>query len=635
MILSFEEDYIHRTVGSVTQNPENALTELIANAWDAGARNVLITIPEKENEKIIIEDDGIGMTAGEFSKRWMTLSYNRLKNQGINVEFPNGIDGITRKAYGRNGIGRHSIFCFSNSYHIDTWKDGKLLSCDVSLSSGDQPIKIDKFEEKSKEGHGTILSAFVHKNLPNVRNISQVLSARYLFDPEFVIKINGKAIDLSNHAGLQLEDEIKVDDIKLNIYVIESGKTAVKSIFHGIAFWVGKRLVGEPSWELCGKMIRDGRTQFAKQHTVIVSTNDMYDDVLPDWTGFKNNDRVTKVQEEVKKYIEQYIRIINTEKREDFKMELARENIDEIREMDRTSRDEISSFIDGLIEAEPEINYDVANLAINTFLNIQKSRSGKNLLEKLSKFSEEDVESLNAILDSWSIKDIQLTLDTIDKRIMVIEAIERLCSNKKTDELHTLHPLVAQARWLFGPEYDSEMYTFNKQLQTIIKDILKSQKYNELESPNRRPDLVIFEQSSFSVHSYEDWNNEKNLMEVKNVLIIELKKGGFEITRNEMKQATDYVEEIAHTNGISSAPKITAYVVGDKVSERISKDASAGSNLIYACTYMELVGTAKRRLFKLRERLNDRYEKMPIESIVEKVLQEPKQLEITIDNLNS
>ena len=52
-ITMFEEDYIRRTTGSVTNKPDNALTELIANAWDAGARNVNITIPDEEHEKIV------------------------------------------------------------------------------------------------------------------------------------------------------------------------------------------------------------------------------------------------------------------------------------------------------------------------------------------------------------------------------------------------------------------------------------------------------------------------------------------------------------------------------------------------------------------------------------------------------
>ena len=68
-ITIFEEDYIQRTTGTVTQKPDNALTELIANSWDAGAKLVEITIPLKEHEKLIIQDDGIGMSEAEFSQR--------------------------------------------------------------------------------------------------------------------------------------------------------------------------------------------------------------------------------------------------------------------------------------------------------------------------------------------------------------------------------------------------------------------------------------------------------------------------------------------------------------------------------------------------------------------------------------
>ena len=42
------------------------------------------------------------MTQEEFNHRWLTLSYNRLKNQGIDVEFPPESKGMIRKAYGRN-----------------------------------------------------------------------------------------------------------------------------------------------------------------------------------------------------------------------------------------------------------------------------------------------------------------------------------------------------------------------------------------------------------------------------------------------------------------------------------------------------------------------------------------------------
>ncbi|MDP4680585.1 MAG: hypothetical protein NWS46_09490 [Cyclobacteriaceae bacterium] len=32
----FEEDYLIRTLGGLVSQPEIALTELVANAWDAG-----------------------------------------------------------------------------------------------------------------------------------------------------------------------------------------------------------------------------------------------------------------------------------------------------------------------------------------------------------------------------------------------------------------------------------------------------------------------------------------------------------------------------------------------------------------------------------------------------------------------
>ena len=72
--VKFEENYIFRNNKSITSNNDIALTEFVANAWDAGAHNVDITIPFEEHEKIVVEDDGTGMTDEEFRSRWMTLN---------------------------------------------------------------------------------------------------------------------------------------------------------------------------------------------------------------------------------------------------------------------------------------------------------------------------------------------------------------------------------------------------------------------------------------------------------------------------------------------------------------------------------------------------------------------------------
>ena len=107
----YEKDYIIRSLGAIVNQPDVALTELVANAWDAGASNVVISIPDGYNQILYIEDDGVGMSEDEFQHHWMTLRYNRLKNQGREVVFPNGIKN-KRLAFGRNGVGRHGLFCF-------------------------------------------------------------------------------------------------------------------------------------------------------------------------------------------------------------------------------------------------------------------------------------------------------------------------------------------------------------------------------------------------------------------------------------------------------------------------------------------------------------------------------------------
>ena len=72
----------------MSNDPLVSLTELVANAWDAGASKVDILIPDKSGGLLSVIDDGTGMTREEFYERWMTLGYNRVKNQGKYVEFP-------------------------------------------------------------------------------------------------------------------------------------------------------------------------------------------------------------------------------------------------------------------------------------------------------------------------------------------------------------------------------------------------------------------------------------------------------------------------------------------------------------------------------------------------------------------
>ena len=62
----------------------------------------------------------------------------------------------------------------------------------------------------------------------------------------------------------------------------------------GIAWWVNKRLVGEPSWEgLDGPgQYLDGRSTEARRFSFVAEADILKEEKHPDWTGFKDSEKV-------------------------------------------------------------------------------------------------------------------------------------------------------------------------------------------------------------------------------------------------------------------------------------------------------------------------------------------------------
>lgn len=216
------------------------------------------------------------------------------------------------------------------------------------------------------------------------------------------------------------------------------------------------------------------------------------------------------------------------------------------------------------------------------------------------------------------------------KRIVVIEALERLYEDKTTEELHTLHPLVLNSRWLFGAQFDSPMFVSNSTLTTVVKSLFKDEDYDleAISNPKHRPDIICLKQFSLKAVCTDriDTTSEE-IMKPDQILIVEVKRGGFEITDSEMSQAERYVRQIRKSAVLHSSATIDAYVVGAKLGD-IDAEKGTTSGNIHAVTYGQLVQTANAKLFRLRERLQEHYDAMGQESIVEQALKEPKQLKM-------
>jgi hypothetical protein len=609
----FEQDYLLRSLsGGIVSQPDTALTELVANAWDAGANHVNIFIPDKIGDQLVVEDDGTGLTKEDFYQRWMKLRYNRVSHQGKEVVFPDG-KRHNRLAYGRNGVGRHGLLCFNDEYLVQTTKDGTQLSLMVSTKVDGQPIAITDKKEEVKDGHGTRLEVVVAKNLPSIEKVREIISSRFLHDPQFVIEINREVLPLDKLDGLIDTSELTTKDgLKIKANFIDTKTSSKKSIYQGIAFWQRRRLVGTPSWTLGYIYYVDGRSTMARRYNVVIQSEDLDDIIKEDWSGFKDSEVTNNLYETVKDYVAGMFE------------KVAKANVDETRTIVKAELKskligasplalyEVDEVIENIIIGNPTATKESISLAAEAVVNLESSKNGRELLAKLSKLSEDDVAGLNEILSKWSVKDALTVLSEIDRRMSIIEAVRKLSKDKTTDELHVLHPLITESRWLFGPEYDTAEYTSNRQLQTVIKTLFNGKiKDDHGVNLKKRPDLVILaDDFTVSVTGTEDFSSETGLVSVNKVLIIELKRGGFEIGREERTQASNYIEDLMASD--INASSYNAFVIGDSVATNVQRHSTVGnSGNIYVTTFSQLVDTAERRMFGLRDKLSAMYDDVP------------------------
>ena len=622
----FEEDYLLRELGQVAHVPQVALTELVANAWDAGATRVDLQLPAVLGGVLTVLDDGHGMSPDQFKLRWMTLGYNRLKRQGVDVEFPPGRPRRPRKAYGRNGVGRHGLLCFANGYVVETWRNDVLATFQVGTESGPSPFVLRSETLGQRKGSGTKTSVVVERKLPDADEILTVLAARFVHDPEFEIRVNGATRSFSEIEGRVSETTISFDGGRsATIIVIDTTRLNQSSVHQGIAFWVQRRLVGTPSWAVGQVANFDGRTRFARRYKVIVDTQGFEAEVEQDWTGFVASDAVRQLHQRTADHIGKVAQDLAAEVVEESSADALSQNRSELASLGQGARLEVAEFTKAVAQAHPTISPDFLATAVKAVINLERSKSGAALLQKLSALPPDDVVGLDRLLTEWSIKDALRVLDEIDSRISVIETIRRLAEDPSTDELHTLHPLILRSRWLFGPEFESEEYRSNATLQTVARELFKNPDAQFINERNR-PDVVVLpDKTTCQLTGIESFDPaDPTLAQLQHVLVIELKKGGFELTRKEVNQADGYVQDIAASGAMSGTPYICAWVVGQKVAAGVAKDKTVGDDArgygrVRATTFGTLVDTANRRLLKLRDALADRYGSISTDSLLDRV----------------
>lgn len=192
-------------------NVPAVLSEVVANSWDADAHNVDITI---QDGKIIITDDGYGMTVKDMNDKYLNVGYEKRVMEGDKTN-----EG--RPLMGRKGIGKLSLFSIADIIRVESLKDGEKNGLEMSakkikeeiskvnqdykpdpLDNGDLTINDEIGVVKIIE-HGTRItitdikkgmwqtSAALRKRI--ARRFSIIGS-----DYKFVVNIDGKPVEITD-----------------------------------------------------------------------------------------------------------------------------------------------------------------------------------------------------------------------------------------------------------------------------------------------------------------------------------------------------------------------------------------------------------------------------------------------------
>jgi hypothetical protein len=599
---TFGANFLRDHAGHIILDARVAITELIANAYDAGATSVTIEWPGQSPGPFRISDNGTGMSVEEFNRRWRTLSYDRMQEQGPEVVFPPGVTRLKRGAFGRNGKGRHAAFCFANSYELRTDKDGVSLFARVQLTEGgNTPFEVRVLEQGKTKRHGTTISADAELGLLPEDDIRDVIGGRFLVDPSFSITLNGKLVQLMdvrslNTARLPVEPWGEVE-----IHTLDAPTQDRSAKLKGLTWWVNDRMVGEPSWDgLDGEgNILDGRTTVAKRFSFVIRAEILRKEVKADWTGFHASQKTNEVRAAVRKFISKSLHEALAEDRKNRKRTALQEHRNLLRELPDQSKEVLAQFVEQVQESCPRLSEQDLSRTVEIYAKLEHTRSGYDLLKQLAVCSPDDLDTWNSVMQRWTASSAELVLSELGDRLNLIARLQLLINDRRTDEVHDLQPLFERGLWMFGPEYEAIDFRSNRGMAEVIRRFFG---HRGAEVSQDRPDFVALSDASVAPYASDDYSGAGEVLGCRKVLILELKKGDFELSQKELDQALNYVREIRAAGCVAKQTPVEAYVLGTRTEDGL-ESMTQGATTVQPFVYSQLLARAHARTFHLHEKI--------------------------------
>ena len=603
--------------------------ELVANAWDANATEVEITIPETQLDdasQIVIRDNGMGMSDQDIRNKYLIVGRDRREKDGTDRTPP----PLERPIMGRKGIGKFSAFGIARNLEVESASHGTVsrfvMDYDKMLQSA--PHRCAEFPPLPQTGivaKGTMITL---KRITKYRTrrislqaLRRGLARRFSIigsQHGFQVAINGSPIsveerDMQRLLGRdadgkpylwQINEEIEPETgwiVSGWIGAVDRTTPGDDGVDRGISIMARGKLVQEPF--LFNAVVGQ---QYALSYLVGELHAEFVDDT-EDTIGTSRNVLVwdteanAKLMEWGKRQVNKIAREWAEKRQKDNVRMLEANELysgfkDRAREISNQRALKLAdSLVRQAISKNPTAGADELEPIIKTSLDFLEFDTFWAITQDLVQSDVDDVGKLLDLFKEWEIVEAKEMSRVTEGRIATIENLQRLIETDAL-EVPTLHNFLKEFPWVIDPRWtlvDDEVH-YSKLLKENFPD-------TDLAESNRRIDFLCVREST-------------------NLVVVEIKRPSMHVSRRELDQIRDYVFFVREYVGQPTDAETTYQnVVGYLLCGDFVKTGDVGryrdmlaKDQIYIRRYGDLLDMVKRmhrefieRYDKLKQRARD------------------------------
>jgi len=490
---------------------DTALAELVANAWDAGATEVALTVPTSDYDpatsEIVIIDNGIGMTEDQVQGEYLVAGRNRRTNAD---PIPN-----QRKVMGRKGIGKLAGFGIAKVIEVETTSDDATtrFALNILEIKGDDNevsnVPIDGYiDDNSDAATGTTirLKELKHVSAPNVDNLIESLGRRFsrVVHGEMAIEVNDVQvqepfIDFEQRIPEEGWETAEINGHPIRYYYGFSKSVLRSSVLQGFTLYAHGKTAQAPPFFFGVESRASG--QHGTRYLYGAIEIDYLDDGTDDEGDLISTDR-QEIDWEAPEVdaLRQWGEGLTRKALRDWadrRDEGAKQSVlddpqlsPRIDRLDPPSQKELLKIVGTLGRSAigPERLLELARLVVSPY----EYRHFHDFTSQMEAIDDPD--ELNTLLEylgEWKILESRAILEVIKGRLQIIDKFHTMIVNDAPETaprkgMENLHDLIADYPWLLSTEWQVlyEEKDITKQLREWgnqdIEDTDKRQRYDFL-----------------------------------------------------------------------------------------------------------------------------------------------------------